>query len=67
MGETASKGKGNKNNPNNKGINTKQNKPRESGYCEKECKDVGSCEKYKLYIYRIEILHKTGYGISCDK
>ena len=58
--------KKNKNNPNNKGGNIKQNKLRDSAYCEK-CIEVGECKKFKDYEYRMNILHKCGHGISCSK
>ena len=68
--------KKNKNNPENKsnGINgngngkdnIKQNKLRNSEYCEKNCKNVGECEKYKRYIERL-LIGKRGYGLLCDK
>jgi len=59
------KGKGNKNNPDNKGGNVKQNKLRDSAYCENNCKDVLSCEKYKNYVLRM--IGRACYGISCSK
>ena len=64
----ASKGKGNKNNPDNKANgNIKQNKLISSEHCEKNCKDVGICEKYRNYISRMTVLHKVGKGIMCGK
>ena len=65
--------KKNKNNPDNKnnGINgngsnnNKQNKLISSEYCEKNCKDVGVCEKYKDYLVRM--VGRACYGIRCDK
>lgn len=54
-----------KNNPNVRQV--KQIRPRESSYCEENCKDVENCEKYKNYIYKITVLHKKGYGIVCSK
>lgn len=56
----------NKNDPNQK-SQLKQNKLKSSEYCESNCKDVGTCEKYKAYSHRINVLHKCGYGISCLK
>ena len=72
------KGKVNKNNPDNKSSgnnssnnvknnNTKKNKLISSEYCEKNCKDVGICEKYRNYIERMTVLHKVGKGIMCGK
>lgn len=52
-----------KNNPNNRQV--KQTKPRESSWCEENCKDVGTCEKYKFYIERMK--KRAGHGIVCDK
>jgi len=68
--------KKNKNNPDNKsnGINSngnskdiKQNKLRSSEYCEKNCLNVGECQKYKDYLARMVVLHKVGKGLLCDK
>ena len=56
----------NKNDPNQKNK-AKQIKPRESAYCETQCKEFGNCEKYKNYIERLNILHKVGHGIMCSK
>ena len=70
------KGKTNKNNPDNKASgnnsnnsnnNVKKNKLYSSEHCEKNCKDVGICEKYKSYIEKMVILHKVGKGILCGK
>jgi len=62
--------KKNKNNPDNKANensnNIKQNKLISSEHCEKNCKDVGICEKYKKYVERMKN-GKKGYGISCSK
>ena len=59
--------KKNKNNPENKSNGkVNQNKLRSSEYCEKNCKDVGVCEKYKRYIERL-LIGKRGYGLLCDK
>jgi hypothetical protein len=55
----------NKNDSNNK-SQVKQIRPRESSFCEKYCKDVGECEKYKNYIERLKS-GKRGYGIKCNK
>ena len=55
----------NKNDPNQKN-NVKQVKPRESGYCETKCSEVGSCEKYREYIEKM-INGKRGYGLNCSK
>jgi len=61
------KGKVNKNNPDNKANgNVKQNKLISSEHCEKNCKDVGICEKYKSYINSM-IHGKRGYGLNCSK
>jgi len=63
--------KKNKNNPDNKsnGINSKdnikQNKLISSEYCEKNCKNVGECQKYKDYMDRM--VGRACYGIRCDK
>lgn len=58
--------KKNKNNPDNKGNgNSKQNKLRSSEYCEKNCSDVGVCEKYKVYLKRM--IGRSCYGINCSK
>ena len=62
--------KTNKNNPDNKASgnnNVKQNKLYSSEHCEKNCKDVEICEKYKSYIERMVVLHKVGKGILCGK
>ena len=56
----------NKNDPNQK-SQIKQNKLYSSEHCEKNCKDVGICEKYKNYILRMTVLHKVGKGIMCGK
>jgi len=61
---TISTPKKSKNNPNNRQV--KQTKSRESSWCETNCKDVGTCEKYKKYMERLAISHK-GKGILCDK
>ena len=65
--------KKNKNNPDNKsnGINgnskdnIKHNKLISSEYCEKNCKNVGECQKYKSYMVRM--VGRPCYGIRCDK
>jgi len=58
--------KKNKNNPDNKGNgNVKLNKLRSSEYCEKNCLDVGVCEKYKVYVERMK--RRAGYGLVCSK
>ena len=54
----------NKNDPNQKNQ-VKQNKLYSSEHCEKNCKDVGNCEKYKSYVERMK--KRAGYGISCSK
>ena len=56
----------NKNNPNQK-YQVKQNKLISSEHCEKNCKDVGICDKYRNYILRMTVLHKVGKGIMCGK
>jgi len=62
------KGKGNKNNPDNKANgNVKQNKLISSEYCEKICLNVSECQKYKNYMSRMVVLHKVGKGLLCDK
>ena len=58
--------KNNQNNP-DKNSKIKQNKLRESAYCEIECNDVGECEKYRKYVERMVVLHKIGHGIMCGK
>jgi len=64
--------KKNKNNPDNKASgnnnnnNVKKNKLISSEHCEKNCKDVGICEKYKSYINSL-INGKRGYGLNCSK
>jgi len=67
--------KKNKNNLDNKssGINSnninkdniKQNKLISSEHCEKNCLNVGVCEKYKDYLVRM--VGRACYGIRCDK
>jgi len=67
--------KKNKNNPNNKsnGVNgsnngsgnIKQNKLISSEYCEKNCKNVNECQKYKDYMDRM--VGRACYGIRCSK
>ena len=60
------KGKGNKNNPDNKSNgNIKQNKLISSEYCEKNCKNVNECQKYKDYLVRM--VGRACYGIRCSK
>ena len=54
----------NKNDPNQK-SQVKQNKLISSEHCEKNCKDIGTCEKYKNYILRMK--KRAGYGINCSK
>ena len=54
----------NKNNPNQK-YQVKQNKLISSEHCEKNCKDVGICEKYKSYVERMK--KRAGYGLKWDK
>jgi len=56
----------NKNDPNQKNQ-VKQNKLISSEYCEKNCLNVGECQKYKDYIERMVVLHKVGKGLLCDK
>jgi len=56
----------NKNDPNQK-SQVKQNKLISSEYCEKNCKNVGECQKYKDYLARMVVLHKVGKGLLCDK
>ena len=56
----------NKNDPNQKNQ-VKQNKLISSEYCEKNCKNVGECQKYKDYLARMVVLHKVGKGLLCDK
>ena len=60
--------KKNKNNPDNKSNgNVKQNKLISSEHCEKNCLNIGECQKYKDYMTRMTVLHKVGKGIICDK
>jgi len=54
----------NKNDPNQK-SQVKQNKLISNEYCEKNCKDVGECQKYKNYVARM--VGRPCYGIRCDK
>jgi hypothetical protein len=55
----------NKNNPNQK-SQSKQVKLKPSEYCEKSCKDVEVCEKYKNYILRM-VNGAIGRGLMCGK
>ena len=58
--------KKNKNNPDNKANgNVKQNKLISSEYCEKNCLNVGECQKYKDYMTRM--VGRACYGIRCSK
>ena len=57
--------KKNKNNPDNKSTKPKT-KLYESSHCESNCKDVGTCEKYKGYMERLKS-GKVGRGIPCSK
>ena len=59
--------KKNKNDPNNKGNSkdTKQNKLISSEHCEKNCLNVGECQKYKDYLTRM--VGRACYGIRCSK
>ena len=63
--------KKNKNDPNQKssnksiGVSSKQTRPKESSYCENNCKDVGVCEKYRNYMERMK--KRAGHGIVCNK
>jgi len=54
----------NKNDPNQKNQ-VKQNKLISSEHCEKNCKNVSECQKYKDYLVRM--VGRACYGIRCDK
>jgi len=54
----------NKNDPNQK-SQVKQNKLISSEHCEKNCLNVGECQKYKDYLTRM--VGRACYGIRCSK
>jgi len=63
----ASPSKNKNKNDTNQESQVKHNKLISSEYCEKNCKDVRECQKYKDYVVRMVVLHKVGKGLLCDK